>query len=101
MPREADRDARCRDSPSLGHSGADRAADAPRLSRENAAAYCQPCGDCSKVIAQEQSGIVIDALDVLSADDYADALHPNAAGREVYSHFLGRASAPLAGTSQH
>jgi hypothetical protein len=51
-------------------------------------------------IAHEQSGIVIDALDVLSADEYADALHPNAAGREAYSRFLGRALAPLSGTSQ-
>ncbi|HVU88617.1 MAG TPA: SGNH/GDSL hydrolase family protein [Pirellulales bacterium] len=50
-------------------------------------------------IAQEESGIMIDALDVLAADEYADALHPNAAGREIYSRFLGRALAPLSGTS--
>ena len=46
-------------------------------------------------IAHQQSGIVIDALDVVSADDYADALHPNAAGREAYSRFLGRAGPPV------
>ncbi len=51
-------------------------------------------------IAHQQSGIVIDALEVLSADDYSDALHPNAAGRGAYSRFLGRALAPLASTSQ-
>jgi lysophospholipase L1-like esterase len=50
-------------------------------------------------IAQDQSGIMIDALDLLSAEDFADAVHPNAAGREIYSRFLGREFAPLAGTS--
>jgi hypothetical protein len=46
-------------------------------------------------IAHEQSGVVIDALDVLSADEFADALHPNAEGRVVYSRFLGRKLSPL------
>jgi hypothetical protein len=46
-------------------------------------------------IAQEKSGIVIDALDVLSAEEFADALHPNAEGRAVYSRFLGRQLSPL------
>jgi len=41
-------------------------------------------------LAREQSATVIDALDVLSADEFADALHPNAAGREIYSRFVGR-----------
>lgn len=52
-------------------------------------------------VAAQQQGLVIDARDVLAADDYADALHPNAAGRELYSRFLGRAVAALATTSQH
>ncbi len=51
-------------------------------------------------VAAEQQGLVVDALDVLSADDYADALHPNAEGREIYSRFLGRAVGPLAATTR-
>jgi len=50
-------------------------------------------------IGEQNGGLVIDALDVLPADEFADAVHPNAAGRETYSRFLGRALAPL-GTSQ-
>ena len=46
-------------------------------------------------IAGEQSGIMIDAIDLLPADEFADALHPNAAGRDTYSRFLGRQLQPL------
>ena len=41
-------------------------------------------------VAREESGKVIDASDVLSAHEFADAQHPNAAGRAVYSRFLGQ-----------
>ena len=47
-------------------------------------------------IAREHSGLIIDALDLLSAEDFADALHPNAEGREKYSHFLGQQLGALA-----
>ena len=52
-------------------------------------------------IAERNAGLVVDALDVLSAEEFADAVHPNAAGRETYSRFLGRALAPLGEHEQH
>jgi hypothetical protein len=51
-------------------------------------------------IAQQQLGIMIDAVDLLPSDEFADALHPNAAGRDRYSRFLGQQLVPL-GTASH
>jgi hypothetical protein len=63
----------------------------------------QPVADLRALtarLASERSGLVVDALDILSANEFADALHPNAEGREVYSRFVGHALAPLATTSE-
>lgn len=40
-------------------------------------------------LAQQYRGATVDASQALTADQFADALHPNAAGREVYSRFVG------------
>ncbi|MBI2824162.1 MAG: hypothetical protein HYX69_05700 [Planctomycetia bacterium] len=51
-------------------------------------------------VAREQSGLTIDAIDVLSANDFADVLHPNREGREIYSRFLGERLPPPAATEK-
>ena len=60
----------------------------PRL-RDDAAPLLPPLNQLLAYLAKQQQGIVVDASDLLTEEQFADAVHPNADGRAVYSRFVG------------
>ena len=61
----------------------------PRL-RDDAAPLAQALVRLLAELADRHQGLVVDAADALSEGQFADAVHPNAEGREAYSRMMGR-----------
>jgi hypothetical protein len=66
----------------------------PRL-RADAAPLLPQLHDLLDELAEQHRGTVVGASELLNEQQFADAVHPNAEGREVYSQFMGRHLAPV------
>lgn len=61
----------------------------PQL-RDDAAVILSDLRPLLRQLAQVHRGIIVDAADILTEEQFADAIHPDTQGREIYSLMVGR-----------